>query len=424
MDCSICCEKLNLSTRAKVSCNYCDLECCRKCIQKYLTEITTDPHCMKCKNIWNREFIDSTCTKHFRNENLKIHRENILFEREKSFLPDAQIILAHRKECNRLVSENNEKIKELRIELFRLENENDNIRNKSRDIPHEKRKFIRKCPVADCRGFLSSQWKCEVCENKICHECNEVKIDDIDHICDPANVETMKLLKKDTKPCPNCGTMIFKISGCAQMWCPDCHTAFNWNTLQIEKGVIHNPHFFDFQRLGGAVRRNPGDILCGGIPHVNELYTACKMKMDHRRHYQTIPLEYKIIFDFCNMIQHVEHVEINNIVPIENNLELRIKYLVNEMSEKEFKFILQKNEKSLEKQRDINNILTMIVHTGSDILRQFVNREMKLEEIKDIILNLIRYTNDTLKVISHRYACVVPRIGEDTLTLIRLRYYK
>ena len=409
-DCSICCEKINISSRAIVSCNYCDLECCRKCVQRYLTEITTDPHCMKCKNIWNREFIDSTCTKSFRNTGLKLHRENILFERDKCFLPDAQVILAHRKERDRIIKENNEKMLLLRTEMFKIERENEIIRTQG--VPQERKKFIRKCPVKDCRGFLSSQWKCEVCDNKICHECNEITIDN--HECDPANVETIKLLKKDTKPCPNCGTMIFKISGCAQMWCPDCHTAFNWNTMQIEKGVIHNPHFFEFQRLGGTVARNPGDIPCGGIPTVNELYTACRIRIRHN-----VPIESKFVFDFCQLIHHIEQVEIIHRPDVENNLELRIRYLNNTVSEKEYKYVLQRNEKAREKRRDLNNILTMIIHTGSDILRQFVNREMTLEQIKDVILNLLTYTNETLKVISKRYTCVVPQVNVITMLIVR-----
>jgi len=82
----------------------------------------------------------------------------------------------------------------------------------------EKKEFVRKCPVNDCRGFLSTRWKCDVCENYMCVDCNEIKKDDT-HACDPNAVETIKLLKKDTKPCVKCGTMIFKISGCSQMWC-------------------------------------------------------------------------------------------------------------------------------------------------------------------------------------------------------------
>jgi hypothetical protein len=76
----------------------------------------------------------------------------------------------------------------------------------------EVKKFIRKCPMNECRGFLSSRWKCGTCDTNICNKCNEPKTDD--HVCNPQNVETMNLLNKDTKPCPKCGTMICKISGC------------------------------------------------------------------------------------------------------------------------------------------------------------------------------------------------------------------
>jgi len=60
---------------------------------------------MQCKNAWNREFIDQACTKTFRNNELKKHRENILFEREKCLLPEAQQELVRRREIVRLMTE-------------------------------------------------------------------------------------------------------------------------------------------------------------------------------------------------------------------------------------------------------------------------------------------------------------------------------
>jgi len=425
-DCSICCEKFNLMEHKKVSCNYCDLVCCRSCVQQYVTSITTDPHCMKCKNIWNREFIDSACTKVFRNRSLKIHRENVLLEREKCFLPDTQVIVARRKERDRIIKENCTRIHELHNEITRLTHQN-MVLSAQGDQPtevKERRKFVRKCPVPACRGFLSTQWKCDICEKNICHECNEIKGED--HTCDPESVETMNLLKKDTKGCPNCGTMIFKISGCAQMWCPDCHTAFNWNTLQIEKGVIHNPHFYEFQRLGGRANRNAGDIPCGGMPDVNELYLACNMRVPNNGRYHMpalIPNNYKIVFDFHRFINHVDRVEVPHYrIPHENNLELRVQYLTSQITEEDFKFTLQKNEKAREKLRDIGNILTMVVHTGTDILRQFVSKELTLENFTEIITNLRDYTNETLQTISKRYTCVVPQIRIDAWDTSRLKF--
>jgi len=109
--------------------------------------------------------------------------------------------------------------------------------------------------------------------------------------------------------------------------------------------------------------------------------------------------------------------------PVENSLELRIKYLTHSLNDEEFKFILQKNEKMREKVRDINNILTMLVQTGGDLLRQFVNKEITLENIKDVVTNLITYTNASLFVTGKRYNCVIPQINEDTLEVYRIKTY-
>ena len=63
------------------------------------------------------------------------------------------------------------------------------------------------------------------------------------------SVETAKLIRQTTKPCPKCGLRIHKASGCDQMWCIDCKTTFSWNTGEIVTGgIIHNPHYFQYLR--------------------------------------------------------------------------------------------------------------------------------------------------------------------------------
>jgi hypothetical protein len=166
------------------------------------------------------------------------------------------------------------------------------------------------------------------------------------------------------------------------------------------------------------------------MPTVDDLYQACHIKIIRRAlgYYNQaasplIPPETKFIFDFHRLINHIEHVETRAFrIPIENNLELRIRYLKNEISEEAFKFTLQRNEKAREKMRDITNILTMVVHTGSDILRQFVNKEISNDQMRDIVVNLRNYTNETLQVISKRYSCVVPQIRTDWDNIERLKF--
>ena len=37
------------------------------------------------------------------------------------------------------------------------------------------KQFIKKCPVGDCEGYLSTSWKCGVCNTKVCPECFVIK---------------------------------------------------------------------------------------------------------------------------------------------------------------------------------------------------------------------------------------------------------
>jgi hypothetical protein len=114
-----------------------------------------------------------------------------------------------------------EQIRVMNEELHRMDTESYRLRNqltttKAEDI--QKKQFVKKCPNSECRGFLSTRWKCGLCQVNVCCECHEIKELDHhgneNHTCKPENIETAKLLAKDCKNCPKCGTYIYKIDGC------------------------------------------------------------------------------------------------------------------------------------------------------------------------------------------------------------------
>lgn len=80
----------------------------------------------------------------------------------------------------------------------------------------EKRAFVKACVVTGCRGFLSTQYKCGICDTWVCPDCHEIKNGqkDQEHVCKPETVESIKLIAKQTRPCPKCGTVISKVDGC------------------------------------------------------------------------------------------------------------------------------------------------------------------------------------------------------------------
>jgi len=413
-NCDVCCEKLNKINHKKVKCPFCDLTSCRSCSQRYILESFQDPHCMGCKTAWNREFVDSFCTKYFRTTELKRHRENVLFERECALMPDTQpeverIIQMRR--IRRVIREQKQKLLELHhryqtlqlgepipdeIRILYREMEItyrhlEQIRNSGTIIDNEPRRFVRQCPIEECKGFLNEKWYCGLCERHYCKSCNELL--DENHVCDKDVVETMKLLNKDSKSCPKCGTVIHKTSGCAQMWCINCHTAFNWRTGQIENGRIHNPHFIEFRRKT-MMSREHGDIPCGGAPTFRELREIGATNQ---------------ILQYAMVIQQVEHEHMFlDTRPIDNT-QLRIAYMLNDISKEDFKNFLQRQEKYKDKVRDLSNIFEMIGNTGGDLLRQYVLETERHDEIVDLLQKIIDYGNEIFETIRSRYNSRLPR---------------
>jgi hypothetical protein len=62
-------------------------------------------------------------------------------------------------------------------------------------------------------------------------------------------MKSLETITQMTKRCPGCHVPIEKQSGCFQMFCTHCYTAFDWkNGHLLEKKNLHNPHYFDHQR--------------------------------------------------------------------------------------------------------------------------------------------------------------------------------
>ena len=318
-------------------------------------------------------------------------------------------------------------IKQLNDKKNELERERETLYDNYRQQPQQQQRaqFIRACPDGECRGFLSSQWKCGICEKWSCPDCHEIKglSRDAEHVCNPDTVATARLLSNDTKPCPSCHTGIFKIAGCDQMWCTQCHTAFNWRTGRIEQNV-HNPHYFEWlRRNGNAVPRNPLDNPmnnpCQQHQLNHTLFTNIRNLLIYK-HYAN-PLSINCEHLVGNLIRnaiHMYHVIMPRYVirgREHRNEDLRVNYMLNKLTEEDFKIILQRNEKKYEKYREIHNILDLLKTTITDIILRFINHLEQSPGGKwdDKILNevepIINYANECFSDISRTYKskCIV-----------------
>jgi len=283
-ECNICCETFNLSNRLYIPCTNpeCTILCCKTCVRTYLLGNTAEPHCMKCKTAWGQEYLVEKLNRSFCNNDYKKHRKAVLLDKELGKMPETMNAANRQKEINRLKeehAENHKRIVEITGLLKFYKKKSNDLYGKMYQLESgvtsiKKKKFIMPCSVTNCRGFLSSAYKCEICEIYTCPDCL-VPIGDSRnnnlHECEKEQLENAKFIKETCKACPGmCGEFIYKIDGCDQMWCTTCHTTFSWKTGEIENGVIHNPHYYQAMQNGiaAAVPRAPGDIVCGGLPDI------------------------------------------------------------------------------------------------------------------------------------------------------------
>ena len=413
--CGVCFENTN---HKKVTCPFCDLVTCRSCTQTYLLSVMEDAHCMGCKHVWNRQFVDNFCTYTFRHVDYRRHRENVLFEREKLQMPETQVHVEHileMRHLNKVVAEQRvqlsklyvrygrltyheyiqiEEIRELIEQMAQTRQRIDELRFANMDVKEIKKSFVRKCPIEECKGFLDDEWYCGICRQTFCCDCCEIKDND-EHTCDPDLKKTMKLISKDTKPCPKCSTMISKIDGCAQMWCTQCQTAFDWRSGNIQIGRIHNPHYLEFKRKASTLYREHGDIPCGGLPSRHELPER--------------------LADFIHVIHWCEREIMYTEYTNTSTQHFRILYMLNDMSEKEFKRKIQAVDKHKEKNADVVNVYRMFIDTATDLLRQYVIKEDA--NIVKTLRELVLYSNDIVRSIHKRYKCVTPPLFNNNLLL-------
>ena len=468
--CTVCIDPFTKQPhRKQAKCPYCDVKACTSCTQKYLMSITEDPHCMGCRKAWDREVLDSIVLTTWLNGEYKTHRENILLDRERSRLPAAQLIIERQKRVEeehmpirenllRQITEKEHEINVLRQSLW-LQMRICEALNRGEDpyapggfmnrdgtatgtpaaqAKEDRRVFTMPCPGATCRGFLSQAYKCGICDIYVCPECREIKGTDRDapHTCNPDTVATVQRMKKECRPCPECGANIFRIEGCSMMWCTACNTPFDWNTgKKVVSGAIHNPHYFEFIRKtnGGFQPRTAGDIPCGAfLPNaytfdreVVRVFIRPENKEPANRLYVAL-----------NTITHLQHVEIpafTNRAEDMDQTDINIQYLRNYITEQRWKQLLQQREKKRLKKDEIRQRIEAFVGTCVDIYGRLMqaaqNRDRKKGELSPILQEsytqlktLIGIFNESMMEISKRYKCTVINISDETMRLGRKKY--
>ena len=334
-------------------------------------------------------------------DDCELHRINNEDSRDKEVL---QILIQEEKKWEEVVASHNEK-KEQYISMYEtLSAEHRVLRKKLYNMRKKKTsegRFIENCPHEGCRGKLGEDGVCGICNVSFCSECMKEKQHGGVHECQKDDVETIRELRRTTRPCPKCHVSISKIEGCDQMWCVQCHTTFSWKTGAISQGVVHNPHFY--HQLQQATR-TPGDIPCGGLPNEIEM-TSAIARMSASSGMESS--EYSIMFDvwdFCDNIAErlmpYVYNRFNNTRPIKYR-RYSISYMRGKIDKKRLGSLLFKNYMDEIRYAHYYQLLETFVDNIAEYMRQFtrgINTEKECIELVRLLEGNVRDMNKTFRM--------------------------
>lgn len=434
IECDVCCSAINKSINSQVKCpnSSCEFVMCKKCVRYYLMNSMDLPHCMSCKAQWGRLFTIQNLNKVFWDGDYMTHRKEILTEREISKIPETMeyaeqvkqldTLAIKKREIMRQKAELQKAMRVLQDEIWKIDRESWEIKN-GNTAGKERKKFIMSCQNPDCNGFLSTQYKCEICNYSTCSKCLEFIGDDKDnHECKDDNLKTAEEIRTTTKPCPNCSQRIYKISGCDQMWCVDCKVSFSWNTGQlILSGVIHNPHYYEYLQTvnGGQANRNPQDVQCGGLV---QIYLLTKMfnSIDSGRQYKLSKL-HQVISDitYDKIVRLREKIR-----ETENMMDLRASYILKKINKQELTTRILNNDKIYQKSQEELHVYELLSVYGIEFFRSIhdMRTDFVLSDEIEAFRNLITYCNEQFKVIGATYNAISIQLCPESYKYYTVKY--
>jgi hypothetical protein len=378
---------------------------------------------MNCGLHFNRTFLDEHLTPTWRNGELKKHREKVLFDREKSLIPATQPHVEREANRRRLDAERQQAHVEYRNALFTVRQRRDEHSAAVRALwdfnlgggnqaPVERRTFVAACPTEDCKGFLSNQYKCGTCLKHFCSACRELKTPD--HRCDPDLVESIKAILQDSRACPGCGMSINRVSGCDQMYCTQCDVPFSYATGVRIQGVIHNPHYFERLRQlrertdaeGGQAALDPTVARemqegCGRWPSMADFHW---IKGEDRC----------MLTSFHRTATNVEHTVLRRLNRFnrerDDNVDLRVRWCLNELEESRFKMRLEQRERKREFDVDVRECLQLFVLLSIELayrLRALDDKSLRVAQAHEMLVAHVaqaeELVNKPLRDISKRF---------------------
>ena len=218
------------------------------------------------------------------------------------------------------------------------------------------------------------------------------------------------------------------VKNCDQMWCVQCKTAFSWRTGNVETGVVHNPHYWEYVRTQGRedaeVRRQFG----GGNPanpcDNNPRNFRFEEMLRNTHFYRRMNNMTQDLSHIARIIVHTTHVELRryevDMNDTANNRDIRMKYLEKKIDENTFKSLIQRRQKLNEFKQEMHQILTTFTTVSREVFTRYYYHIIELDSKPHIaqckidmireLSNILNFTVNSINKVTKRFTYTFPNL--------------
>lgn len=380
MKCEICCEPRKLQP-----CTACAYAFCKPCAKRVSER---DASCPSCRHPWE----EADCQRHLgRTYHTKVQRPRVrqrLLLREMSRLTEAQPY-ARRERQRRFLRE---EIRRLHVETrdhgrwellqdVRVAQRTLQLLNTSTvDTPENSSHPLMRCPWEGCRGVVSGDERCNMCERRTCVRCGNPAHPGTG--CSQDDLSSITVIRQMTRPCVSCGIPSARVEGCPVMWCPQCHVFWHWEhrrIIETRNHVPHNPDHRDWlAEHQGQRMREVQDLPCGGFPDANLLHNAIlRGNVDRNVPYSIMYAgapQLLTMMETLLVAQTDLRLRYPRTVNDEPLLQLRVEFLLGDFSSEDaYSKAIERHERNKVKKQELGFLLETFVLSGLDLIQRFVH---------------------------------------------------